>query len=295
MVVSYFHVPDYFERIETLDTEHGKIFVQNDRVHEREIERLIEILKCTDIQILKRTFVSLKEIGEPALQPLIETLENSTNDQLRRNVALALGEFTEHKNVVFEVLKKAIKTAHSYVRSGIVIALGELGDKRSIPLLVKAIKDPDTSVSHLAARALVEIGDSQSVEPLIGLLTYKKAYIRANAAYALGLLKDIRAIEPLIEILQNDSDEFVRAEGAASSLGYLKDTRAVEPLILALKDESSRVRFFSAIALGWLKDSRAIPALQWAFENDKGEIRLGDSTVKDAAKDSIEKIKQANL
>ena len=53
-----------------------------------------------------------------------------------------------------------------YVRTGIVSALGNLGDKRAVPLLIKALGDEDVGVQWRAAEARGKTGDSSAIPAL---------------------------------------------------------------------------------------------------------------------------------
>ncbi len=263
---------------------------QSRKKQEQEIETLLDTLKTDDSEVLEGTFIALVGKGESVLLPLVELLQNSPSNQVRRNAAIALGRLGNKK--AFESLQTAVRVNKTYVRIGIIIALGWLGDERGISILLKAITDTNTSVSSQVASALSKLGNTQAVEPLIKLLQHKKDYVRFNAISALGNLKDTKAVEPIIKVLELDSSGWVRSEGAASALGILSDKRAIKPLIKALKDEDNNVRFYSALALGWLNAIEALPDLHWIHDNDIGEIHGGYNTVKDAAASAIEKIKQ---
>lgn len=120
------------------------------------------------------------EIGEPAIEPLIEALKDDKMD----------------------------------VRYFAAKALGEIGDERAVKPLIGLLNDEEWFVHTMAAEALVKIGEA-AVEPLIETLKDENVYIRMRAVKALVEIGDSRAVEPLIEALKEalkDEEQWVREE-----------------------------------------------------------------------------------
>jgi len=120
------------------------------------------------------------------------------------------------------------------VRRYLAVALGRLGDKRAVPVLLKALEepvggasaDPDTRI--YAVWALGVIGDAEALPRLLALASHEDAGLRKAAVYALG--------------------------GFAS-----EESRAV--LARALADPVEDVRWNAALALARRGDARAAPVL----------------------------------
>ena len=202
---------------------------------------------------------TLIKIGKPAVQPLINALEDQGNVK-KPAVQPPINVFEDER-----YLKRDMSTGffHNYGRHGpydigmrgiIVRALGEIGDRRAVEPLINVlqVKDEETSTLGIAARSLGEIGDPQAVDALA------------------KILKD------------NDDDNRIRGI-AARSLGEIGDRRAVESLIDALDDKDAGVRIDVVWALGAIGDARAVKPLKNA---------LTDSViyVKSAAKEAMQKI-----
>jgi HEAT repeat protein len=87
-------------------------------------------------------------------------------------------------------------------------SLGQIGDKRAIPVLSKIIKgDHLTAAKQFSVNALGEIKDPQSVDILVSILktnTHAEG-IKVRAIEALGKIRDKRAVIPLEEILKGDN------------------------------------------------------------------------------------------
>ena len=88
--------------------------------------------------------------------------------------------------------------------------LGDLKDRRAVPILVALLKDPD--VNFIVPWSLGEIGDKSAVAPLIETLRDKSPDMRVLAIYALQTLKAKEAL-PQIEALSSDT-ETIHFDGA---------------------------------------------------------------------------------
>lgn len=233
----------------------------------------------------------LREIGAPAVPPLIELLRD--------------------------------KSAN--VREWAAEVLGRIKDPRAVPTLIEALKDDDFVVRGIAAAALGGIKDPRAVQALSETLQDKSAYVRNLAAVALGEIKDPSAV-PALSVALTDSDESV-GWTAAKSLGEIKDPSAVPALIEALKgceyirwqvagalrrigvaampallaalmDEHRWVREGAAHALGEIQDRTAVPALCEALKDEEPDVRwavaralgeIGDPLAIPALKDQLQK------
>lgn len=246
-------------------------------------------------------------IGEPAILPLVEAL-NDSDSIIRRRAALYLGAINDTHAVKpllssrndddpfvrvaivdalarlndtrsIEPLIAALNDDDPYVRAAVVDTLGRLNDTGSIKLLIAALNDTDGYVRGRASIALRGMNDTRLVEPMIAALDDWEWGVRMNAAFVLGELRDPRAIKPLIAALASDgfNSEFETdhvGDIAASSLGRIGEL-AVEPLIETLS--SSRdvlVRRNAAIALGNTKDPRAVEPLVNAIREDDSFVRI---------------------
>jgi HEAT repeat protein len=126
------------------------------------------------------------------------------------------------------------KKKGSYDRVTVIDAIGEIGDKGTVELLLKIFVDEKEPLGPrmAAARALGKLGDPRAVEPLLRVARDEggNKEIRKDAAYALGLLGDKRAVDPLINILKNKKEDGWLRVAAAASLGNIGDERAIGPL-----------------------------------------------------------------
>jgi HEAT repeat protein len=187
----------------------------------------------------------------PIIEKAIMALDSLTMDE-RSNAIRLLSQFNQPSSK--EVLLSAMKTHPLYdVRFSAAEALGEVGDKAAVPVLIKALKDND-DFRVRAAEALGKIGDKSAVPGLIEALKDPDYLVRRNAAIILGEIGYKEAQPGLIEAL-NDADDNVRRI-AIDALGKIGFEEAQPELLKALNDTDNLVRRSAGIALekisrGW--------------------------------------------
>lgn len=140
-----------------------------------DIKNMIKALKYRKGSVQSDAAAALREIGAPAVVPLIAMLSNSDPKMRKKTAEL----------------------------------LGSIRDARAVEPLIARLKDRDTIVQSQAVCALELIGDERAVDPLIHFLetTTDRRYV----VQALGTLKDARALSPLMLVLANERDNFCRA------------------------------------------------------------------------------------
>lgn len=103
--------------------------------------------------------------------------------------------------------------------------LGELKDKRAVPILIPLLRDKD--INYKVAWALGEIGDEQAIDPLIESLRDKSSNVRVIAINALEKLRAYAAL-PHLHALLNDQgygDKTTVAEAAKAAIAALETKR----------------------------------------------------------------------
>lgn len=280
------------------------------------VEPLMNLLRTENpgSRLQQRSVEALTKIGEPAVVPLIEALEDQS-EGVRQVVATALGKF--HDPRVVQPLIRALGDKHWPTRKGAATALGKIGDGSAVKPLLGALEDETEWVREAVVKALDQLGYQADGAPVaaapdVRMLATKKdghglikalAYerdpnVREAAANALGDLGDHAAIEPLIDLL----NEPWSISGGPHDAGVRALTKigsaAVEPLIAALKnakrssnpmmDPDQNLRIGCVRALGMIGDPRAIDALLKALSDNIPIVRsssaqaleeIGDSAV----------------
>jgi HEAT repeat protein len=197
-----------------------------------DVGRLIKALGHESSPVRDKATDALKEMGEPAVEPLIAALADE-NPRVRARAVYTLAAIDGRRAV--EPLIAALGDESSEVRASAAWNLGDLGDHRAVEPLIAALEDP-AAARFACAMSLGTIGDPRALEPLLLALTDEDSQLRKHAARALGGIGDARAVEPLLAAL-DDEDREVRGS-AATALGMIGDPRAVEPL-LALEHDAA--------------------------------------------------------
>lgn len=210
---------------------------------EQEIETLIENLNAQDVNVKADSVKALVEIGEPAVEPLIQAL-GAENSDTRENAAVTLGKIKDERAV--QPLVEMLTDEEWEIEKAATNALIEIGGPAVEPLIV-ILRDEneDIFLQTKVIAVLAGIKDERSVQPMIQALK-EKPELQADLGYRLGLMGE-PAVEPLIEAL-GDDDPNVRVR-AAEALGRIGDECAVEPLTDALNDGDEGVRTFAKMGL----------------------------------------------
>jgi HEAT repeat protein len=197
----------------------------------------------------------LSEIGEPAVEPLINALHPTNHNSLRCYAAYTLSYIADRRAV--NALTDAIQSSNDLdLRRCAVVALGSIGDAHSVNPLLAVLADPDLQLRIRATAALGSIGDTNAVKSLIDLLSDPSIDVRLAAIRSLARLGDSRAVEPLISLL-HDKEQLVQYH-ATIALGDLGDPRAAAPLLRLGAEENDRIlRYHAAASL--LKLGYSVP------------------------------------
>ena len=114
---------------------------------------------------------------------------------------------------------------------------GQLFSVKAVPRLLTGLKGTDTELAKISVLALGNIGQKDTIPTLIETMKSGPSELRAAAAKALGILGalhgDFSIIEPLLETLATE-DVSVKTE-VAWALGKLPDRKAYEPLFTLQK------------------------------------------------------------
>lgn len=194
------------------------------------IEILIKELKTKDETYRQCLELSLSYFGEPAVEPLIHSLNNK-NENVRCSSVSVLGYIGDPKAV--NRLINVLEGKSKYMRWLAAEALGNIGDPRAVNPLINALTSRDEDFNNFVESALAKFGKS-AVDDLIHALKNKNKNIRRCAAYALGIINDVKAKDPLLEAI-NDKNDDVRY-AIAEALGKLGVTEGKNYIIKTLND-----------------------------------------------------------
>jgi quinoprotein glucose dehydrogenase len=144
-------------------------------------------------------------------------------------------------------------------------------EHRGLKELKGLLSHDDMRIRQEAQFAMASRGQA-AIQPLAEVLTEEKnLFARLHALWGLGQLlpKIPKAARPIMEALYAQDAE-VRAQAAKIAGTYRLDTTFGRLALLCSRDESSRVRFFAALALGKFGHREAIDPLVTMLEANNG-------------------------
>jgi HEAT repeat protein len=221
-----------------------------------------------DIEVRRKQVLELRGKGSEVAVPLLLRAMEDTSWRVRKTASEILGE--EHpperfvgglmrllslednagaRNSSIETLVKLGKKVTSFLmeafdtpnrdmRKFIIDIIGEVKDRKALPLLLKALKDDDDNVRASAVEHLGRMGDSSVVDALIEILRSGDLWTAFPAADALGRIGDRKAIPALVGAL---SVKALR-EPVLKGLGHLSAPETLEHIVPFLTDNSKTIR-----------------------------------------------------
>ena len=201
--------------------------------------------------------IALRQIGDPAVDPLMQMLHDP--DPLQRAAAAALLSLQPAARAVAP-LTRALTDADPSVREFAAYALRMRGDVDSLPALVAAVHDPETRVRVAVALALAATGDQRALPALIALLADHEADVQLAAAWGLHDVPAAASVPALLDCLNGTKNAQLRA-AVLRALRAIGDPRANEAALAALNDPDDSVRIQAIAVLDACRDRRAVAPL----------------------------------
>ena len=224
-------------------------------------EGCTEKIRKDVVKVLKRSFADGNKVSErpfAALSMGLVGFSSNTPDEMKYE----LGDIIQ---------KELEKLRGDKVSLGAnAIALGMIGHKPSVDLLVKILQDRglEKKLRGSAAMALGLIGDTKATDAILAALREREDRdLRVQTAVAAGLLGVSDGIKILVDILGDPKASQFVLGSVALALGQIGDKNAVAPLKKILEPESGNgkypdlTRALVAVALGQLSDRRDIRVL----------------------------------
>jgi HEAT repeat protein len=189
------------------------------------------------------------DIEDQRATPLLIHLLTDSCPLVRVSAAYGIGR-NPHQEAVEPLIAQLYRDWNGYVRKGVVWALGNCRDRRSLAPLADALRTDISAVRLWSASALAQMAEVSyeavvgAMPPLIAALVQDPiAAVRSNSAWAIGqLCKELpsnvvyaTAIDALIQAFAEDQDLGVREDTKAALLG-VGDPRGLQ-LIETIEQE----------------------------------------------------------
>jgi len=182
------------------------------------LKELVAGVRHDDWKVRASVASALGRLGVvEAVDPLLESL-GDRNESARKGAAVALGRLAgsgvdlSSMRPVAEALVSALDDRYYSVRMSAADALTKIGGDMVVELLTEAAGTGGSPSDLLAIRALGEIGDRSSLPDIAKLLDSSDWATRAFAAEAIGrLVPDRRTRKRLARLLSTEDHPFVIA------------------------------------------------------------------------------------
>ncbi|MBE9532326.1 MAG: HEAT repeat domain-containing protein [Proteobacteria bacterium] len=251
----------------------------NELLTDQLLTHLIEALATEDEEERESIEKILHQAGEHTYPLLLNSLINTTDTKLRRNIYNIIVGIGEPLRA--EITIRLTDERWFAVRQ-MVSLLGELGGKASLDTLEDMYNHHDARVKKEIMRSLARIPSDRSLAILLKGLKNKDKSIQANSIISLSILKNPASVKPLGDIVAKrdllHENEELRKE-AVKALGVIGDTAGVPYLKKALLAKSwlasgvsDGIRTFAATALGKIGGSEAVAVLEKATKQNKGNV-----------------------
>lgn len=135
---------------------------------------------------LIETLTSTKEPWASAV--LLDSLDD-TNEEIRQLIVQELGE---RKDLDLELVAEKLDHPLWYVKSSVLNILGLKRDKSVLIHIEALLKEPNVEVRRAAASALGHIGDKESLPLLLQLTKDRNQFVRASAEKAINKVSKLR-------------------------------------------------------------------------------------------------------
>ncbi|MCB4792716.1 MAG: HEAT repeat domain-containing protein [Elusimicrobia bacterium] len=228
----------------------------------------------------------LPNIGKECIPTLIKLLDDES-DFIKVEAARSLFKLENRSGipVLREILANKPKLSEKIdvaarmkaitqgtVRVKAAIALGEIKDIGSVPLLTKTLDDDDGRVVDACLLSLAKLGDRKAKDDFASALKSTKPQVREVAAQALGNIGDPSYIPKIRERLKDWSRDVKAA--SITALAKLNDKESFYAIKGLLKDEDIIVRQKAVAALGMLGNKGAVDSLENMLEDPNGLVRI---------------------
>ena len=256
----------------TTDSDAGSAPL-NDTDLEQVLNLALEVLNDGDFQERWEVAKMFPKLGEIAIAPLIEILEDEDAElELRWFTGRILGEFNHP--IVITTLVDLLTTSEDEDLAVMAAAVLSSFGETAVEALTGLLADPDSRL--LATRSLSQIRRPEIIAPLLGVVRDPQVAIRATAIEALTSFHDPRIPPVLLDAL-NDHVAAVRKE-AVIGLGLRSDLREELDLLNRLKpllyDFNLEICQQAAIALGRLGTDDAAEALFGVLQSPATPVPL---------------------
>ena len=228
-----------------------------------------EFLNSKDEYVLDITLRKIGALGIKSNFPVIEKFTYHVSGVVRAAAANALGQIRDRRAV--PILEQLSMDSNYFVTWEAIIALSNIGTKEANPVFLKGLKYPHPTIRMLSARALGENRETESLVQLVRAASDINKSVRAAVIEALGKANYYPAFT-LIEEALSDSDIEVRTV-AILAIANFPQKKLLRYFKQSIKDHSDSVRLATIKALEILGYDESVVLIQQLISDRNPMIR----------------------
>lgn len=234
------------------------------------LDILLDEFNANDPHRKKQAVVSLRLLGDPSIERILEILQNSRDMSERARILQLIGEIGEH---AADVLVRKIEAGGPwfYLRN-LILMLGKVGREDDLRALIPLLKHEDLRVQRETLNAIYNIGGDYRGRVLLSALPDADERLKLVIVDMLGALKHEAAVSPLIDLLELKTFFSTKIgeklkEKTCAALGRIGSSRALPALksivtqksLLGIKSYPESLKAAAAKALKEIEASAAAP------------------------------------
>jgi HEAT repeat protein len=168
------------------DLKHRAISTLRRLKNPKAVRQLVPLIADNDTETRRLAIEAVGRLGDKKVcSRLRELLKTDSDESIRAVCARALGDLKDEGSL--SALEEALHDGRN-VRCQVVISLGQIAKKESIPVLLAQLKDAAPEIRYHACNALGQIGEASCSDALRGMLEDNDAMVRRGAESALEKL-----------------------------------------------------------------------------------------------------------
>jgi 3-methyladenine DNA glycosylase AlkD len=184
------YVGDNFRAIANAAKRAMKEFGEKDKKSRFYVESVLR--KLRSLPDKERRLKILKAISKLQASWVLKVLLEALNDPCETNRDFLVKELSQREIWNFSALYEKLRNPPWYVKSAVLKVLGHRKDARALPSIEHVLADTNVDVRKSAADALGEIGGKEALALLVKLTKDKSAYVRTAAIDGLRRVSRVR-------------------------------------------------------------------------------------------------------
>jgi HEAT repeat protein len=184
------YIGDSFKAVANAAKKAVKEFEEDDKKNRFYADAVLR--KLRSLPNRERRLKILKAISKLKASWVLKVLVEALNDPAEINRDFLVKDLSQREIWNFELLYEKLRHPPWYVKSAVLKVLGLRKDAAALSAVEQALADTNIDVRKSAADALGEIGGKEALALLVKLTKDRSAYVRSAATEALRRVSNVR-------------------------------------------------------------------------------------------------------